>query len=486
MWRAVVDPAWDLDAWRGQARVALRAGIEPESIEWNCDGTGLLGGLDLTEAELVRDAPAVPGAFMRLAQSVLAHRDPQRHALAYRLLWRVSNGEPSLLEHDADVDVRRAMQLQKAVHRDAHKMKAFVRFREVPGEPNAFVAWYEPDHHVVDLVAPFFARRFAGMRWAILTPYRSAVWNGEALALGDGGQRSDVPNDDAGEALWRRYYASIFNPARLNPRAMRAEMPVRFWKHLPEARDLPTLMRDASRRVGEMVERAPEPARRHVPAPVFATPVPLDDLDAVRHALRDCRACPLWQPATQAVPGEGPRDARIVVIGEQPGDEEDLSGRPFTGPAGRLFDRAMVDAGLDRASVYVTNAVKHFKFQMRGKRRIHQRANAAEQAACRGWLDRELSLLRPERIICLGATAATAMLGRSFSLMRERGRWQPMGDGTAVLATVHPSWVLRQPLDAQNDAYRGLVEDLARVRAVMDGFVDGRAARYTPVGAATD
>ncbi|MGY3264536.1 UdgX family uracil-DNA binding protein [Lysobacter sp. HA35] len=474
MWRAAVEPSWDLAAWRSQARVALQAGIAPELIEWNGDADGLLGVRPLADAEPVHDAPAVPGAFLRLAQSVLAHRDPQRHALAYRLLWRVTHGEPSLLEHESDIEVRRAMQLQKAVHRDAHKMKAFVRFREVPGEPNAFVAWYEPDHHVVDLVAPFFERRFAGMRWAIVTPYRRAVWDGSTLVMGEGGDRNEVPTDDAGEALWRRYYASIFNPARLNPRAMRAEMPVRFWKHLPETRDLPALMRDASRRVDAMVERAPEPARRHIPAPVFATPNPVDDLDALSLALRSCRACPLWEPATQAVPGEGPSDARIVFVGEQPGDEEDLSGRPFTGPAGRLFDRAMAEAGLDRSSVYVTNAVKHFKFQMRGKRRIHQRANAAEQSACRGWLDRELALLRPDRIVCLGATAANAVLGRTFSLMRERGRWQSLDIGTPVLATVHPSWVLRQPPESQGDAYRGFVADLMRVASRALAPIDER------------
>ncbi|AXK72039.1 DUF4130 domain-containing protein [Lysobacter sp. TY2-98] len=463
MWRAVVEPAWDLGAWRDAARRALQAGIAPESIEWNGDVDGLLGGRALDDAPVVHAAPNVPGAFLRLAQAVVAHRDLQRHALLYRLLWRITQGETSLLEHNADVEVRRAAQMEKAVHRDSHKMKAFVRFREVPGEANTFVAWYEPDHHVVDLVAPFFAKRFAGMRWAILTPYRRAIWDGEALALGDGGDRSEVPREDAGEALWRRYYASIFNPARLNPRAMKAEMPVRFWKHLPEAQDLPELMRDASRRVDAMVARSPEPARRVIPAPVFAQATPVDDLDALHLALRDCRNCPLWQPATQAVPGEGPRDARIVFVGEQPGDEEDLCGRPFAGPAGRLFDRAMAEAGLDRSAVYVTNAVKHFKFEQRGKRRIHQRANAAEQAACRGWLERELELLQPEYIVGLGATAATALLGRGFPLMRERGRWHPAPDGTPVLATVHPSWVLRQPLDVQDEAYRGLLEDLRRV-----------------------
>ncbi|HEY4582948.1 MAG TPA: UdgX family uracil-DNA binding protein [Lysobacter sp.] len=466
MWRADVRPAWSFEAWRDVARHALRARLAPESIDWHGDG-GLLGGTPVQDAPVMRDAPAVPGAFLRLARDVLAHRDPGRHGLLYALLWRIADGTPALLEHETDPDVRRALQLHKAVRRDAHKMEAFVRFREVPGESDAFVAWYEPDHQVLDLVAPFFMKRFAGMRWAILTPDRRAVWDGVALSLGDGGSPSDVPADDAGEALWRRYYASIFNPARLNPRAMRAEMPQRFWKHLPEARDLPQLMRDAAPRVAAMVARAPEPARRRIPGPVLDRPVPFDDLDALHAGVRACRACPLWRPATQAVPGEGPRDARLVFVGEQPGDEEDLRGRPFTGPAGRLFDRAMAEAGLDRASAYVTNAVKHFKFEPRGKRRIHQRANAAEQAACSGWLRRELDIVRPQRIVCLGATAAHALLGRDFPLMRERGRWVASGDGTPVLATVHPSWVLRQPEATRDAAYRSLAGDLARVAEAM-------------------
>ncbi|GGZ59763.1 uracil-DNA glycosylase [Lysobacter xinjiangensis] len=463
MWRAVVEPGWDLDAWRVVARHALRAGLSPDAIDWAVGDGGLLGGASVLEAPAVRESPSVPATFLQLARDVLAHRDPRRHALLYALLWRIAEGEPRLLGHETDPDVRRAMQLQKAVRRDAHKMEAFVRFREVPGEANAFVAWYEPDHQVLDLCAPFFMKRFAGMRWAILTPDRRAVWDGESLAMGEGGAPTDVPADDAGEALWRRYYASIFNPARLNPRAMRAEMPQRFWKHLPEARDLPQLMRDAAPRVADMVARAPEAARRRIPAPVFDTPVPVDDLDALHAAVRGCRACPLWQPATQAVPGEGPLDSRIVFVGEQPGDEEDLRGRPFTGPAGRLFDQALLEAGLDRASAYVTNAVKHFKFEPRGKRRLHKRANAAEQKACSGWLHRELELVRPERVVCLGATAATALLGSGFPLLRERGRWHRNSDGMPVLATVHPSWVLRQPAADYESAYRSLVEDLKRV-----------------------
>lgn len=185
----------------------------------------------------------------------------------------------------------------------------------------------------------------------------------------------------------------------------------------------------------------------------------------LRDEARDCRACPLWKPATQTVFGEGPDNARTVFIGEQPGDAEDLGGHPFIGPAGRLFDRALAELRISRKRVYVTNVVKHFKFEVRGKLRLHKRANAAEQAACRRWLDAELATLAPRRVVCLGAMAAHSMLGRGFGLMRERGRWIAREDGLRVLATVHPSYVLRQrDGHARDAAYADFVRDLARLK----------------------
>jgi DNA polymerase len=463
MFTATVDPPWELDAWRDAARAALAADIAPEHVDWDGDSQGgLLVGTDVATLPPVRAVPRVSPEFLSLAGAVLCHRDPQRHALLYRMLWRIGRGERALLERATDADVHRAGVLDKAVRRDSHKMKAFVRFREVPGQDDAFVAWFEPEHFVVDRVAPFFARRFAGMRWAIVTPYRSAHWDGAVLALGPGGVRADAPADDAQEALWRTYYAHIFNPARLNPTMMRSEMPQKYWKHLPEAQLLPTLIRDAGQRVRGMAERAPEAPRRRIPqAPPAPAPPDADTLPGLHAAARACRRCELWQPATQAVVGEGPADARIVVVGEQPGDEEDLSGRPFVGPAGRLFDRALGELGIDRAGLYVTNAVKHFRFEQRGKRRLHRNPEAAHVNACGVWLQREFELLRPRVVLCLGATAARAVLGPDFRLMAQRGQWQALGEGTRVLATVHPSWVLRQGAGPAREAgYAGMVDDL--------------------------
>jgi probable DNA metabolism protein len=266
-YRAQLDPPWALQPWRTAARAALRAEIAPEAIAWDGDAqAALLGGQDLRDAPARREAPPVPAALFELAESVLCHRDPQRHALLYRIAWRIAQGERGVLARATDPDIDRAMRLAKAVNRDHHKMKAFVRFRAVPGEDNAFIAWFEPEHWILDRVAPFFARRFAGMRWAILTPYRSAFWDGEALQFGAGAQRSDAPDEDANEGLWRTYYAHIFNPARLNPKMMRQEMPQKYWRHLPEAQLLPGLIRDAGVRVREMAERAHQPPRRRIPA----------------------------------------------------------------------------------------------------------------------------------------------------------------------------------------------------------------------------
>lgn len=445
----------------------MRAQLPPEAIDWGEGDAhgGLFSAPEVSQAPPLREIRPVPAAALALARDVLAHRDPQRLGLLYRIVWRIQTGERTLLDNAADIDVRRAAQLHKAVSRDIHKMHAFVRFRAVPGEPDAFVAWYEPDHHIVDLAAPFFMRRFASMRWAIVTPYRRAAWDGESLAFGAGGQHSELPDADAGEALWRRYYASIFNPARTNPKLMRQEMPVRFWKHLPEAAELPGLLRDAGQRVETMVQRPAEPARRRIPEPA---PVPAihDGLDAINAAVRNCRACALWRPATQAVAGEGPVDARLMVIGEQPGDEEDLSGRPFVGPAGRLFDAALARVGIERSACYITNAVKHFRFEQRGKRRLHVRASAAEQQACAPWLASEMQAIGPRLIICLGATAAQAVLGRGYRLMDGRGRWQEGPAGARVCATVHPSWVLRQTADFDT-AFEGLVADLRPVAEAL-------------------
>lgn len=262
-YRAVVAPAWCATSWRDAARRAWEAELPPEAIDWSGEAQhGLLAWPALADAPRRRGGMSVPRDFLALCDAVLCHRDGERHSLLYRMLWRISQGERHLLERATDMDVCRARHWEKAVRRDTHKMKAFVRFREVPGQDGTFVAWFEPDHWIVDRVVPFFARRFAGMRWSIIAPYRSVHWDGARLLAGPGGDRGDAPGEDAQEELWRTYYASIFNPARLNTRMMRQEMPQKYWHLLPETQMLPALVCGAGARVREMAERTPQPPRR--------------------------------------------------------------------------------------------------------------------------------------------------------------------------------------------------------------------------------
>ena len=460
-----MSPPWEVDAWRTIARHALRAELAPETISWNDAGQqSLLAAAPVQDAPLRRAAPAVPSRLLELAAPVLCHRDPARHALLYRLLWRVTHGEKHLLERATDADVRRAEVLARAVSRDTHKMKAFVRFRAVPGEPDTFVAWFEPEHFVLDRVAGFFQRRFAGMRWTLLTPYRSLRWDGVELQFGAGGSRADAPPDDAREDLWRTYYANIFNPARANPSMMQSEMPRRYWKNLPEAVLIPDLLDASAGRVQAMAEREAQAPRRRIPARPAVTPLEGNDLAAVARAVASCRHCELWQPATQAVAGEGPDDARILLVGEQPGDREDLTGRPFVGPAAQLLDRALSDLGIDRGTLYLTNAVKHFRFEQRGKARLHKNPAKHHVDACAHWLALEIHRLRPEVIVCLGAIAAGAVLGAGFRLSQQRGRWHARTDGTQVMATVHPASILRMAEAAARErAYAAWCRDLASI-----------------------
>jgi DNA polymerase len=467
--------------WKRAARAALAAGVAPEHVRWiDRSATQTEFSLDLAPPpEPATDglAPArpapdaeirVPRAFLDLAADVACHRDPARWALLYRALWRLTHGEPRLLESPLDPDTHALQGLAKAVHREVHKMRAFVRFREVATEAGPwFVAWFEPEHAVVELNAAFFRDRFAKLRWSILTPGRSMHWDPvtRRLDLAPGARREDAPAADAAEDLWRTYYASIFNPARVKVGAMLAEMPRRYWQNLPEAALIPRLLSEAGPRVEAMVEKSAARSAPHATgqdrAPVPATA----DLAELARAAAGCRACPLWRDATCTVFGEGPREARVVLVGEQPGDQEDLAGKPFVGPAGKLLDRALAAAGVDRGACYVTNAVKHFKWTPRGKRRLHAKPGARELAACRPWLEAELAAIRPALIVCLGATAAQAVLGEPVRVTEERGRRLATRHGAPALITVHPSSLLRLPPGLDPDAeFERFVADLREIQ----------------------
>jgi DNA polymerase len=262
--------------------------------------------------------------------------------------------------------------------------------------------------------------------------------------------------------------------------AMVREMPRHYWPNMPETSLIPAMVAKAEARVADMSDRAPDQAPRFA-AKITARVRPAMDvpdipLQELRAEVSACRRCALHGPATQAVFGEGPRDAGVMFVGEQPGDQEDLAGRPFVGPAGQLFDRAIAEAGLDRATLYVTNAVKHFKYEPRGKRRIHKKPNAGEVAACRRWLEREIATVQPRLVVALGGTAAGALAHRAVSVTRERG---PMAFGDVDgFVTVHPSFLLRLPDEASKAAeYGKFVADLRRIRTMTSDEAAGSSRR---------
>jgi uracil-DNA glycosylase len=462
-----LDSETDFDGWRKAARGLALNGIAPPEVTWTVRGNEpeLFEAEPQTLLEETHGTFNVPAKFVELAKIAILHRNPERFALLYRLLWRL-RGDHDLLEIATDPDVAEVAAMAKAVRRDEHKMHAFVRFREIGREQKShFVAWFEPEHHIVELAAPFFARRFADMPWSILTPDVCAHWDGHAVSITPGVARSEAPTEDRLEEVWRTYYASIFNPARLKVKAMQTEMPRKYWRNLPEASLIKPLIAGAERTANAMISNAPtEPhkaQKRAEPAMPRKTAASSDSVAALREEAADCRACPLWKDATQTVFGEGPQRAQIMLVGEQPGDKEDLAGKPFVGPAGQMLDRALQEAGIDRAKVYVTNAVKHFKFVPRGKIRLHQKPNTLEIGACRQWYERELASIKPDLVVAMGATSAQSVFGKVTPINKNRGRLIDLDEGTRALVTVHPSYLLRLPdEDAKAREYERFVDDL--------------------------
>ncbi|WP_174273868.1 UdgX family uracil-DNA binding protein [Sphingomonas bacterium] len=447
----------DFEGWRNAARSLASADTPPGEIDWRVSGAS--GDLLAMAGEAAPAAPVagtpfpVPRAFVALAEDVICHSDPQRFALLYAMLLRLKQGQASMQDH-ADPALRRLETLAKEVRRDIHKMRAFLRFREVAeGDDVRFVAWFEPAHHIVRRNARFFVDRFASMRWTILTPELSLDWNGETLSEAPGATRADAPDGDPLEETWKTYYASIFNPARVKIGAMLKEMPKKYWKNMPETALVPGLIAGARARELEMVDKS----RREIGGNAAAA------WDALREEAAGCTRCPLYKPATQTVFGEGRVDAPLMFVGEQPGDQEDLAGRPFVGPAGRMFDQALELAGIDRATAYVTNAVKHFKYEQRGKRRIHSKPDGAEIEACKWWIEQEREIIRPKLTIALGATAARSLLGRVVTISGTRGTPHRLADGGEAWVTVHPSFLLRIQDRTEADAeFKRFVGDLRR------------------------
>jgi uracil-DNA glycosylase len=421
----------DWAGWRQATRSLVLAGVEPTDVRWSVggkphplpEGTGSFN---------------IPRALVGMASIAIQAREPERFALLYSLVWRAQSGE-KVLEQTDDSDLRLAQRMDFAVRAEAHRMRTLMRFMRVQDpDGERLLGWYAPAHFVLEANAQLIVHRFADDRLSIVTPDGSAHWDGSALRFATG---LTAPADDATlAAWWDAHQAAVLADAHEGTSVPQAEA----LHESPRAPSLPPL-----------------------------GPVVLDlhaDPD-ITHAWReagDCRRCHLWEPSTQTVFGEGPAGAAAMFIGEQPGDQEDVIGRPFVGPAGQLLDRAMEEAGIDRRTIYITNAVKHFKFTPRGRRRIHQPPDAAEINVCRFWLDVERVRLRPKLLVLMGASGARAVLGRPVTVTRERGRAFKLPDGQLAFVTVHPSYLLRIPDEASKTReYAAFVRDLTAVRDIM-------------------
>ncbi|HVB69535.1 MAG TPA: UdgX family uracil-DNA binding protein [Acetobacteraceae bacterium] len=421
----------DWDGWRAAARALVLAGTPPDTLRWTVNPAAA------APPPHAEGRFGVPRTLVALAAQAIQARDPERFALLYRLVWRANAGEAVMEDRD-DPDLAQARALALAVRAEAHRMRALLRY--LPAADGArLLGWYAPAHFVLEANAQLLARWYPGFAVSILTPDGSAHWDRTGddtrLRFGPVVDPALVPDDAALRAYWSEFGTDLLAASTAGT-------------SLPEA---------------EAFEEARRPPDRPALGPVVPGGYGATDsaLDTAAREAASCRRCPLGGPATQTVFGEGPAGARVMFIGEQAGDQEDVIGRPFVGPAGQLLDRALEEAGIDRRAVWISNAVKHFKFIERGRRRLHQTPQAPEIEACRFWLDVERVRLRPALLVLLGATAARAVLGRPVTIGRERGRPIRLSEHETALVTVHPSFLLRVPDEAaRTREYAAFVADL--------------------------
>jgi len=465
--------AHDFASFRSAARELIVRRVAPESVQWlGRDGEGDLFGAaasTLGTSAAQQGCLRVSRELMDLLASAACFNAADRWAFLYRVLWRWNLGQREVMSM-ADEDGNRLHSMAKAVRHEEHDMHAYLRFRERrPGEgAPRFVAWFEPEHDVLPQVAEHFARRMGNTSWLIATPDATVMWDGAQL-------HSTVPLlhgpeeiEDESEAMWLTYYRSIFNPARLNADIMHSHVRSRFWKNMPEAAVVPHLITQAAagaRKVGQL-----EAVTRRKGSTIPITPEDAQPERQQPSTLDECRRCDLWQNATQAVGGQGARHARIMLVGEQPGDQEDLAGKPFVGPAGELLDRAMDAAEMDRRKVYVTNAVKHFKWEPRGKRRMHKTPGQKEVMACHYWLEAELDSVAPDVIVTLGATALKSVLQSGTVSLKDYMEEPVQRDGRWIVATYHPAFALRVPdREERQRAFEVITEALRTAKRLSEG-----------------
>lgn len=429
----------DFESWRNEARSLLSDKVHFEKVLWQASDDHVSSLFDqLPEtATLKKTNFTIPREFMEEAEWVAAFRDDSTWSLLYKLAYRLVYEDRHLLQIKLDQDVLDFERRKKLVTRDLHKMKAFVRFREIQkNDQTIYVAWHRPDHHVLKFSAPFFTDRFNGMNWIIFTEELSMSWMDNQLTYGAGLSQKEAESFDATEELWKTYYGSIFNPARIKIQAMKNELPVRHWKTLPEATLIDQLIAEAPARLDEFYQ-----AQR--PSAVQLIPQQPKTLLEIKEHLNKCEACAICEMATGPVFGSGNPFADIVFVGEQPGEEEDRAGIPFIGAAGDIFNRTLAKAGILRNDVYVTNAVKAFKWKKVNGQRQHRSPMPDEIGACRPWVKAELDFIKPKVLVCMGGSAAQSVFGKLMQVSESRGKIFKTAFSDQTIIVNHPAAILR-------------------------------------------
>lgn len=426
----------DFDGWRAAARTLRLAGVLPRKVAWTVAGSEV--DLAFPEGRAPEDAAAgppgvgegafkVPRAFAELAADVALHLAPDRFALLYRMLFRLAqNGR--LMEDASDSDVIRARQMAAAVREATRRMVDEVVPRPIAGAAGVHIAWHAPAHRVAERAAPALTARYPHLAFSVLTPEVGLHWDMAVLRTGAGATLGDNPSEAALDDHWRKRCASFFPPAPvISSREMKAA--------IRGSRD--------------------GPYERGAPA----------SLAEVAAGIDSCRRCDLWRGACRGLAGEGPPHAPVMLVGEQPADADDQAGRPFVGAAGALLDRALGEAGLDRGQVFLSNAIRHFKHERRGTRRLQRTPTLQEVEACRWWLDAERRLVQPKVVVALGATAAQAVFGKPLPVVSSRGEVRSLSGRARGLVTFHPAFVLRLPEErVRTETLAALVSDLRTAR----------------------
>ena len=483
MKRISIEPSFA--AWRRAARELLRQGVEPGLIEWlEVEGAAAGGGgsealrderfpavaaAGATSAATAADtpskastnspsasdtslaaptltAPAIPRDLLARLKTAACFRAPDRWALLYRILWRWTHGERHVLDL-ADADGAQLAQRIQSVEGETEALVVFTLFRRRDpsmGLPE-FVGWYEPHHDLLERAAARFARRMGDSTWMLATPQGAAFWNGMLLRIGrpateesEQAAHALPPDVMAGEAttseptetLWLAYYARVFN-------AGTAPVPLRYWRTPPAGPPLPARLARERSRLGAQSAAVAVPEMPPVEYSALTPP-----LREPTGPLAACRRCALWRNAQQAVAGAGPAHATIMAVGEQPGEHENQHGEPFTGPAGQLLDTVLARAGLERTALYLTYAVKHYKWEVLDQQRVHRTPARREVEACQYWLEQELTQIAPRVVVTLGATALKALTGAHVSLSEYLGQ-TIAHRGRLIVPTWHPSYALR-------------------------------------------